>query len=313
MGVYDDLGILRAFVCIVESGSISAAARKMHVTQPTLSRQLQSLEAACGASLLRRDTHRIHLTDAGHRFAEDARAILSLAEESEQRLHHDQTELRGNIRIFATIDFGQSVVSRLCASFLQAHPAVTIDLAYTNRPLHMIEEGCDAGIIAGRMVDESIIARSLGPIRRCPVAAPAYLHGRQSATRPEQIKNWAWLALASASFGGAKEVTLYSTKGEERFAISPIMISEGVTSLREAVRMGVGVAVLPFWLIEEDLLSGRLIRILPKWWAKELEAHIVYPVERRLPQRVRTFIDFAVEYMTSVLRPSTKLLTTERK
>jgi DNA-binding transcriptional LysR family regulator len=306
MGVYDDLGILRAFVCIVESGSISAAARKLHVTQPTLSRQLQSLEAACGTSLLRRDTHRMHLTDAGHRFAEDARGLLSLAEESEQRLHHNQSELRGNIRIFSTIDFGQSVVSRLCASFLQAHPAVIIDLAYSNRPLRMIEEGCDAGIIAGRIADESIIARSLGPIRRCPVAAPAYLHGRHPVTRPEQIKDWAWLALSSASFDGAKEVTLFSTKGEERFSISPIMISEGVTSLREAVRMGTGIAVLPFWLIEEDLLSGRLIRILPKWRARELPAHIVYPVQRRLPQRVRAFIDFAVEYMTPVLGPATK-------
>jgi DNA-binding transcriptional LysR family regulator len=69
--------------------------------------------------------------------------------------------------------------------------------------------------------------------------------------------------------------------------------------------MGTGIAVLPLWLIEVDLLSGRLIRILPKWWTRELPAHIVYPVERRLPQRVRTFIDFAVEYMTPVLRPAT--------
>jgi DNA-binding transcriptional LysR family regulator len=153
MGVYDDLGILRAFVCIVESGSISAAARKLHVTQPTLSRQLQSLEAACGTSLLRRDTHRMHLTDAGHRFAEDARVLLSLAEESEQRLFHNQSELRGNVRIFSTIDFGQSVVSRLCAAVLQAHPGVTVELAYSNRPLHMIEEECDAGIIAGHIAD----------------------------------------------------------------------------------------------------------------------------------------------------------------
>jgi DNA-binding transcriptional LysR family regulator len=170
----------------------------------------------------------------------------------------------------------------------------------------MIEEGCDAGIIAGHIADESIIARSLGSIRRCLVAAPAYLHGRPPATRPEQIKDWAWLALSSASFGGAKEVTLFSMKGEESFSIAPIMISEGVTSLREATRMGTGIAVLPLWLIEEDLLSGRLIRILPKWWAQELSTHIVYPVQRRLPQRVRTFIDFAVEYMTPVLRPATK-------
>ena len=76
--------------------------------------------------------------------------------------------------------------------------------------------------------------------------------------------------------------------------------------MREAVRLGTGIAVLPLWLIEEDLLSGRLIRILPKWWARELPTQIVFPVDRRLPQRVRTFIDFAVEYMPPVLRPATK-------
>ena len=76
--------------------------------------------------------------------------------------------------------------------------------------------------------------------------------------------------------------------------------------MREAVRLGTGIAVLPLWLIEEDLLSGRLIRILPKRWARELPVRIVYPEQRRLSQRVRTFIDFVVEYMPPVLRPATK-------
>ena len=149
MTMFTDLGLLKGFVTIVESGSISAAARKLRVTQSWLSRQLRALEDQCGTALLRRDTHRMSLTDTGHRFLADAKAILDMAEEAEQRLRNDQTALQGNIRIFSTIDFGQSVVSRLIASFIQAHPAVTIDLAYSNRPLHMIEEGCDAGIIAG--------------------------------------------------------------------------------------------------------------------------------------------------------------------
>jgi DNA-binding transcriptional LysR family regulator len=304
MGIYDDIGLLRTFVSIVESGSISAAARRMRSTQPTLSRQLQTLESTCGTSLLRRDTHRMHLTDTGHRLLLDARSMLSLAEEAEHRLRNDQTELRGKIHIFATIDFGQTVVSRLCAAFLQANPSVNIELAYTNRPLHMLEEGCDAGIIAGRVTDESIVARQLGPIQRYPVAAPSYLLGRTPLTRPTQLEKCKWLALSGESFGGAREVRLISAKGDVRFSISPILLSEGVTSLREAVRMGLGVAVLPLWLIEEDLLSGRLVRVLPKWWAEELVAHIVYPVDHHLPQRVRSFIDFAAEYMMPVLKPA---------
>jgi DNA-binding transcriptional LysR family regulator len=302
MSVFNDLLRLRAFISIIECGSISAAARKLHVTQPTLSRQLQALEDQCGAVLLRRDTHRMNLTDTGHRFLEDAKALLSLAEESEQRLCNDQTMLSGNIRLFSTIDFGQTVVSRLVASFIQVHPTVTVDLAYSNRPLHMIEEGCDAGIVVGNLTDDGVVARYLGGIKRYLVAAPAYLEKSRPARQPADIMDWAWIALANTQFGGSKEVTLYSSQSEQSFPINPAMISEGVTSMREATRMGLGIAVLPEWLIEEDILSGRLIRVLPKWSAKELPAHIVYLVQRRLPVRVRTFVDFAADYMMTVLK-----------
>lgn len=300
--MFTDLMLLRGFVSIVESGSISAAARRLHLTQSTLSRQLQSLEDQCGTVLLRRDTHRMNLTDTGHRLLVDARALLALAEESEQRLRNDQSAVQGNIRIFSTIDFGQSVVSRMIASFIQMHPAITAELAYSNRPMHMIEEGCDAGIIAGNLTDDTVVARSLGQIRRYPVAAPAFLGERKSPKTPADIQRWPWLSLSNTQFGGAKSVELYSAQGEQSLEITPVMISEGVTSLREAIRMGLGVAVLPEWLVQDDMVSGRLIRVLPKWQAKGLPAHAVYPAQRRLPLRVRTFIEFAVNYMRAVLK-----------
>ncbi|MGB6309927.1 MAG: LysR family transcriptional regulator [Steroidobacteraceae bacterium] len=303
MTMFTDLTLLNGFVTIVESGSISAAARNLHLTQSTLSRQLQTLEDQCGTALLRRDTHRMSLTETGHRFLADARALLALAEESEQRLRNDQTAVQGNLRVFSTIEFGQSVVSRMIASFIQAHPAVTVELAYSNRPLHMIEEGCDVGVIAGNLTDDSVIARSLGRIERYPVAAPAFLGTRKAAKSPADIREWPWLSLSNAQFGGARSVELYSAQGQQKFHIQPVMVSEGVTSMREAACMGLGVAVLPAWLIEEDIQSGRLVRVLPKWRARELPAHVVYPGQRRLPLRVRAFIEFAVNYMTTVLKP----------
>lgn len=303
MTAFADLSLLKGFVTIVESGSISAAARTLHLSQPTLSRQLSSLEAQCGAPLLRRDTHRMSLTQIGHQFFSDAQAMLALAEEAEQRLRGDQSRLAGNIRLFATIDFGQSVVSRLITSFIQSNPAITIELAYSNRPLHMIEEGCDVGIIAGNLTDESVVARPLGGIRRCLAASPAFVEKQKMPRSPKDIQGWPWMAVASSQFGGSREVLLSSTANDDvNLAINPVMISEGVTSLHEAARMGLGVAVFPEWLIEEDLVQGRLVRVLPKWHAKELPAHIVFPVQRHLPRRVRTFIDFAEAYMATVLK-----------
>ena len=301
--MFTDLTLLRGFVLIVDSGSISAAARHLHLTQSTLSRQLRSLEDQCGSVLLRRDTHRMRLTDTGHRLLADARALLALAEESEQRLRNEQTAVEGNIRIFATIDFGQSVVSRMIASFMQTYPGVTTELAYSNRPLHMIEEGCDAGVFVGNLTDQTVVARSAGQIRRYPVAAPSFLSERKPPKFPADIQLWPWLTLSNPQFGVSSLVDLYSAQGEQRLEVKPIMISEGVTSLREAILMGLGITVLPEWLIENDLTSGRLVRVLPKWHARALPTHVVYPAQRRLSLRVRTFIDFAVNYISTVLNP----------
>ena len=303
MTPFDDLSLLRAFVCIVESGNISAAARKLRLMQPTLSRYLQTLEKRCGTVLLYRDTHRIRLSSAGHQFLEDAQSLLAMAEEAERRRLNDHEIIQGHIRLFATIDFGQSVVSRLVASFIQANPAVTVDLAYSNRPMRMLEEGCDLGIIAGTITDDTIIAHPLPAIKRYLVASPEFTEKHKAVSQPIQLQSWPWLALSGFQFGGENEVLIYSAEEKkQRLAITPVLTSEGVTSLREAARMGLGIAVLPEWLIAEDIVSERLIRVLPEWYAQDLPVHIVYPVQRRLPLSVRGFIDFATAYMTTVLK-----------
>ena len=303
MSIFDDLTQLRAFTAIVEAGSISAAARALLTTQPTLSRQLSAFESRCGAALLRRDTHRMYLTDTGHRVLADARAILALADEAAQRLKNEQGAIEGRIRLFSTIDFGQTVVSRLIASFIQNHPAVTIELAYSNRPLHMLEEGCDAGIIAGALADDSVVAKPLGQIARHLVAAPSFLKDRKPPKKPQDIEAWPWMVLPDRRFGGSPDVTLHGPGGEvQTLHVKPVMLSEGVTSLREAARMGLGVAILPAWLAEEDIVSGRLVRVLPKWRGVEIPAHLIYPAPRHLPVRVRVFIDFAAEYMAAQLK-----------
>lgn len=303
MTTFDDLSLLRAFVCIVESGNISAAARKLRVTQPTLSRYLQTLEERCGAVLLFRDTHRMHLSSTGYQFLEEARSLLAMAEEAEQRLLNDQATLRGHIRLFATIDFGQSIVSRLVTSFLRDNPAVTIDLSYSNRPLHMLEEGCDVGIVAGAITDETLVANPIGNITRYPVVSPEFLATNEIPITPLELQSRPWLSLSGIQFGGEKDVILHSSDGKkQKLVITPILTSEGVTSLREAALMGLGIAVLPEWLVAEDIANKRLVRVLSEWQAEDLPAHIVYPVERRLPLRVRMCIDFAISYMATVLK-----------
>lgn len=300
MTPFEDLLLLRAFVRIVEGGSISAAARTLKIPQPTLSRYLRTLEDRCGTALLRRDTHRMSLTEAGHRLLADARTMLGLADEAAQRLVENQAALRGHLRLFATIDFGQSTVTRLIARFMRANPGVTAELSYTNRPLHMIQEGYDAGVIVGDITDDSVIARPAGRVVRYLAAAPALLETLSPAREPADLKSWPWIALRGAQFGGSQKMILSAPKrGQQTLNIAPVLTSEGVTSLREAALAGIGVSVLPDWLVRKDLLAGRLVRVLPQWNARELPVNVVYPGQRHLPARVRAFVDFAVGYMTT--------------
>jgi len=302
MTAFEDLSLLRAFVCIVEGGSISAGARRMKIPQPTLSRYLRQLEEKSGAPLLRRDTHRMSLTETGHRLLADARTMLALAEEAHYRLYEGQTTLSGHLRLFATIDSGQFPVTRLISRFLHLNPKVTVEIGFTNRPLHMIQEGCDVGIIAGEITDETVVARLAHKQLRYLVASRTLVKNRPVVKEPADLKSWPWLSLAGAQFGGSKEVKLYSAKGSEvTLPISPIFISEGATSMREAARTGLGICVLADFLVSEDILSGQLVRVLPQWKAGEISVHVVYHAHRMLPARVRAFIDFAVSNFPGAL------------
>ncbi len=303
MGAFDDLSLLRAFVAIVESGSITAGARRSKIPQPTLSRYLRALEEKAGAALLQRDTHRMNLTPTGHRLLADAREMLAHAEAAELRLREDQTTLSGHLRLFSSIDSGQFVVSRLISSFLQINPKVTAELAFTNRPLHMIDEGCDVGVVPGKIFDENVVARPAGKIVLYLVASPALVQSRPAVKQLADLKMWPWIALSRPQFWSATEILLFGPKdAKQSLPIAPILLSEGVTSIRETVRMNLGIALLPDWLVREDLHSGRLVRVLPQWKAADLPVHVVYSSSRLLPLRVRAFADFASSYMANELK-----------
>ncbi|HTI70267.1 MAG TPA: LysR family transcriptional regulator [Candidatus Limnocylindria bacterium] len=300
MKAFEDLTLLRAFVCIVECGSISAGARRLRISQPTLSRQLQALEELCGTVLLRRDTHRMNVTETGQRLLADAKAILAQAEEADRRLREDYTTLSGHLRLFATVDLGQWIVTPLVSQFLQANRKVTATLALNNRPLQMIQEGCDVGILPGKITDESVIARPAGAITLHLAASSALVKSRPPVKEVSDLKSWPWVAQAGSQFWSTKEITLFGRSGaEQTLPIAPVLISEGITSVREAVRDGLGIALLPDWLITQELDHGVLVRVLPKWKARDLPIHVVYAGQRVLPTRVSAFIDYAVRYLAA--------------
>ncbi|MBL9170521.1 MAG: LysR family transcriptional regulator [Verrucomicrobiales bacterium] len=289
----EDLRLLRAFVRITESGSISAAARVLNVSQPTLSRQLSQLERSAGVSLIRRDTHTMSLTAAGRRLVEDARDLLGMAEAASQRLREEQDTPRGHLRVVAVVDFGQWIVPRLLASFRQRYPLVTAELHLINRPSKFVEEGFDCGVLVGRVTDGSVAVRKIAELSRLLVAAPSLLRERGIPRKPAELKLLPWIGALQPHFYLRDRIQLVRGEEHRMVKLSPVLLLDSVTALREAAIAGAGMTIQPDWLVGDALAGGGLIHLLPEWRVPAVDVQVAYAPGRHLPGRVRAFVDFA--------------------
>lgn len=298
----EDLRLLRAFVRIAESGSISAAARGLNSTQPTLSRQLRQLERAAGVALLHRDTHSMALTDAGRALLEDARELLGLAESASQRLRDERETPRGHLRLVSVLDFGQWIVPRLLATFRDRHPEITAELHLINRPSKFIEEGFDCGVLAGEVTDTSVAARKVADLNRVLVASPALIHSLGMPARPAELRTWPWMGVLQPHFQSRDRIVLQ--RGRERHVVrfEPVLLLDSMTALREAAIAGAGLTAQPEWLVGRALETGTLVRVLPGWQMPTVNAYVVSTAGRHVPLRVRAFVDFAAAELPRLLR-----------
>jgi DNA-binding transcriptional LysR family regulator len=297
----EDLRLLNAFVRIVETGTISGAARVLNVSQPTLSRQLRQLERAAGVPLLHRDTHTMSLTAAGRTLLEDARSMLALAESASQRLRSEKEITRGHLRLMAVLDFGQWIVPQLLAAFRVRHPRVTMELHLINRPSKFIEEGFDCGVLAGEITDTSVTARKVADLQRILVASPELLGERGLPLGPEELRDWPWMGVLQPHFQSRDHVKLSRGRESHLIRFEPLLLLDSMTALREAAIAGAGLTVQPEWLVGEALASGRLVQILPEWRMPTVDVHVVYRADRQAPVRVRAFVEFAVVHLRQLL------------
>jgi molybdate transport repressor ModE-like protein len=174
MKTADRFEFMRLFVRIAETGSLSAAAQSLGVSQPTASRQLKQLEQILGVQLVRRSTHDLGLTDAGKRFFEDARALLADWEASIDTLRNAREELTGLIRVAVPVALGQTILATIASRFLVRHPGVTIDWRLIDQPGDLVAGGYDLWIRAGPVRQLGLIVRHLWQIERTIVATPSF-------------------------------------------------------------------------------------------------------------------------------------------
>lgn len=281
---------IRTFLRVVEAGSFSAVAAERNTSQPTVSRQVAALEAHLGARLLARSTRALSLTDEGQRFVEHARRVVEALGEAEDAVGRRARRPGGTLRLSCPVVFGRlHVVTRL-ARFLALHPEMTIDLVMNDGFSDLVEEGIDLAIRVGEITDPGLVARRIGSTRRVSVAAPGYLAARGTPAVPQDLVGHdcvVYTRLATANrwhFDGPNGPQVVTVRGRLQ-----VNSSEGV---REAVLGGLGIGVVPVWVMAGEIADGRAVVVLEAFEPRRLPMYAVYASRRFVPGRVRAMIDY---------------------
>lgn len=281
------------FVRIVETGSLSAVARELGTTQPTVSKHLTALEQHVKARLLQRTTRKLSLTEAGTLYYETCKRVVDELREAQAALSHLQNSLSGRLHVNTSIAFGESFLTRLLLEFQRRNPDLSVHLSLDDRFIDLVGEGVDVAVRIGRLADPNVIARRLGATRRVLVSTPEYLQRHAAPQRPEDLARHNCLLYTYLSTGN--EWLFQGEAGPIRVRVSGNFESNNGHVLREAVGAGLGIAMTPDWLVYEGLSSGRLVSILPQFSTLPLDINAVYPSNRLLTAKVRAFIDFLQE------------------
>jgi len=285
---------LEIFVRVVEKGSFSAAARALDLTPSAVSKQINRLENGLGARLFNRTTRSLRLTEVGTAFHERVRRILGDLAEAEEAVANLGGEARGLLRLNVPNAFALHHIAPLIPAYLAAHPQVRVDMLLNDRYVDMIEEGYDVSIRVGELADSSLIARKLAENRRVACAAPAYLANCGPLREPSDLT--AHNCLVYTYRASRNDWRFIGPDGEEQVVrVSGNLETNSAEALKSGVLDGLGIGLLPLWLVGEDLRDGRLVEIMPDFHTPDSAIYALYAPGRHLSPKVRSFVDFLAE------------------
>lgn len=286
----DRLKAMGAYVRAVELGSLSAAAREMGTTQPTVSKLVAWLEREVGARLLERSSQRVLPTEEGARFLASAKRLLEDYEEALGDVASAVREPRGLVRVSAPVALGELRLNGLMLQVLQKLPHLQVELILEDRFVDPVEERVDLTVRIGGALPPDLVARPLAVWPRYLVASPEYLRRQGRPRRPQDLHRHDYLRYA----GGDEVVTLRGRGESVTVELGARYRVNSAIALLEAVRGGAGIALQPCWMVEGLLREGALVRLLPQWTGPAQTAHIVHAPRRRLPMRVQAVMDAIV-------------------
>lgn len=294
----DRLTLLETFTRIAERGSLSAAARDLGLSQPSVSRQLAELEDRLKTQLIRRTTHSLALTVAGQDLLLEAKALLEGWDSLEDSFLKAESEVSGPLKVVAPVALGQSYLAQIAVKFQRIYPHVTLNWVLDDSDIRFAEVGCDCWIKIGPVPDETLIVRSIGSAERMVTLSPKLLKDLKPPKAPKDMENFPFVGMTP--FEGDR-IPLKRNKGGPTFIRPNLrMETNNIFAAKQAALAGLGACVLPRWFAEEELSKGRLVDPLPQWRAPTLPIHMAYLPGRHQPKRLRAFLDMIASEVPAI-------------
>jgi len=287
----DRLHLMTVFVAVAEEESFAGGARRLRMSPPAVTRAIAALEERLSVKLLNRTTRFVRATDAGQRYLDDCRRIISEIDEADEATAGINAEPRGHLTITAPVLFGRMFITSGIVDYLQRYPSMDVSALFLDRVVNLLEEGVDVGIRIGELPDSSMKAIRVGSMRRVLCASPAYLAQHGIPQQPSDLAQHCIVTASSVSpviewkFGHDLQTTV---------RIKPRLTVTSNDSAIEAILQDFGITRLLSYQVAHYLASGQLKTVLSDYEPRALPIHVLHREGRYSSAKVRTFIDLIV-------------------
>lgn len=288
----DRLLAMRVFATVVETGSFARAAQQLHLSATAVSRYVAELERHLGAQLLQRSTRRLNLSELGANYYDRCRLILADVEEAEAQVATSESQPRGTLRLSLPHSFGLRYIAPLIPEFCLRYPELQLELDFSDRIVDLVEEGVDMAVRITGEPKTSLVARKLAPARMVCCAAPEYLRQHGVPSMPEYLRGHECLTY---SYAAANAWTFARDGREFSVPVKGRLRANSGDMSRHAAVAGLGIALLPAFLVCDELRTGRLQTLLADYALPEFGVYAVYQPGVRRSARVRVMADYLWE------------------
>ncbi|MDR5762911.1 LysR substrate-binding domain-containing protein [Caballeronia sp. LZ035] len=291
----DRMAAMETYVSVVEAGSFSAAAKRLKLGQPAVSKSITQLEERLGVRLLLRSTRGLTPTDAGQRFYEHARRAIEEVDLAEHVARDASTGLSGVLRISAAVTFARLHILPALKTFLDRHPNLQIDIVLDDRTIDLLEKGVDVALRMGSLDDSTMTARRIAQSRRLVVGTPAYLAEAGVPTTPAELSQHQVIVY---SLRGGGESWAFSQRGKETAVVVSGRVSvSAAEGMRTTVLGGIGLAIASEWMFSPELVDGTAQAVLTDWELPSIDLWAVFPAGRLVSAKARAFVAFVEEIL----------------